>query len=40
MKLLPPVDLTARLPDCILDALAVLYWEERVNHPAVAALRP
>lgn len=40
MKLVPPVDLTDRLPDSILDALAALYWEERINHPAVAALRP
>lgn len=40
MKLVPPIDLTERWPDCILDALAALYWEERINHPAVAALRP
>ena len=39
IRTLPPVDTTALLPDCILDALAALYWEERVNHPAIAALR-
>ena len=39
MKLLPPVDVTVLLPDSILDALAALYWEERINDPAIAALR-
>lgn len=39
IRTLPPVDPTEQLPDCILDALAALYWEERANDPAVAALR-
>ena len=44
MKLLPiktltPIDLTEELPESILDALAALYWEERNNDPAIAALR-
>lgn len=34
------VDPDPALPDPILDALSELYWEERINHPAVAALRP
>ena len=32
-------DSTTPLPDVILDALAELYWDERINHPAIAALR-
>jgi hypothetical protein len=39
MNLVPPVDLTSPLPDNILDALAALYWEERINDAAIAALR-
>lgn len=40
IRTLPPVDVTEQLPDIILDALAALYWDERANDPAVAALRP
>ncbi len=32
-------DPTTPLPDVILDALSELYWDERINHPAIAALR-
>ena len=36
----PPVTpLPDPLPDVILDALSELYWDERINHPAIAALR-
>ncbi len=38
-SVLPRVDPTDPLPDSILDALAELYWDERLNEPAIAALR-
>ena len=39
MKPIIVIDLTDPLPDPILDALSELYWDERINHPAVAAIR-
>ena len=33
------LDLTDPLPDPILDALSELYWDDRINDPAIAALR-
>jgi len=39
MELVPPADLTEPLPDSILDVLAELYWEERINDAAIEALR-